>query len=220
MDADALLLAVQDVFTASGGDRLAWPDPHPDRQVGDDEYSRVSDPGKYRIVAVRTTAWITALTRSGLATTAHVADTRASWRTPPSSLADSAVGTWLRPRAADAVPLLLCLNTGGSTKHDYLLVGAGAPAVEVDLVPDCGCDACDSGSDGLLEAIDRSVLQVVTGQLTHITLPHGTLCGFGDGWSAAWPQGSARDREEVEALLEAARAGRSPHPVVHGRPWW
>lgn len=30
-------------------------------------------------------------------------------------------------------------------------------------VPDCGCDACDSGSDDLLEVMDREVLGVVSG---------------------------------------------------------
>ena len=220
MDAEELLHAVRDAFTAAGGDHLAWPDPHPDRRVDEDEYSRVSDPGKYRIVTMRTTSWITALTETGLATADPVPGARALWRTPPSSLADRAVATWLRPRATGAVPLLLCLNGLGSTEHDYLLVGAGDPAVEVDLVPDCGCDACDSGSADLLVVIDQRVLDVVAGDLVHITLPSGTIRGRGDGWSAQWPQGSGRGREEVEALLEEARAGRSPHAVVHGRAWW
>ena len=220
VDAEELLRAVRVAFTAAGGDDLSWRDPHPDRRVGDDEYSRVSDPGKYRVVTTRTASWITALTETGLAVADPLPDARAPWRTPTSSLADPAVATWLRPEATGAVPLLLCLNRVGTAEHDYLLVGAGEPAVEVDVVPDCGCDACDSGSADLLEALDQRVLDVVAGDLVHITLPMGTICGRGDGWSAQWPQGSGREREEVEALLDEARAGRSPHTVVQGRPWW
>ena len=33
--------------------------------------------------------------------------------------------------------------------------------------PDCGCDACDFGSDDLLEEIDDSVLDVVSGLFTY-----------------------------------------------------
>ncbi|WP_298993266.1 DUF6226 family protein [uncultured Pseudokineococcus sp.] len=220
MNADELLHAVSDAFTAAGGDHLGWADPHPDRQVDDDEYSRVSDPGKYRIVTVRTAAWVTALTETGLATAEPIPAPRAPWRAPPSSLADQAHATWLHPVRTGAVPLLLCLNKVGTPEHDYLLVGAGDPAVEVDLVPDRGCDACDSGSAGLLEELDQHVLDVVAGDLVHITLPSGTVCGRGNGWSAQWPQGSARSREDVEVLLEEARAGNSPYMVVRGPAWW
>lgn len=31
----------------------------------------------------------------------------------------------------------------------------------VAMLPDCGCDACDGGSDDLLEAIDNAVVSVI-----------------------------------------------------------
>lgn len=220
MDAGELLSAVRDAFTAAGGDQLGWSDPHPDGTIGSDEYSRVSDPDKYRIVTMRTHAWITALTETGLAAADRVADAQEPWRTPPTSLSDQAVTTWLHPRAAGAEPLLLCLNRATAAEHDYLLLGAGAPAVEVDLIPDCGCDACDSGSTNLLEAIDRQVLNAVSGDLVHITLRGGTICGQRNGWTARLSKRPRRSNAEIEALLDDARAGRSRHAVVHGPAWW
>lgn len=220
MDAEELLSAVRDAFTAASGDQRGWSDPHPDGTIGSDEYSRVSDPGKYRIVTMRTDAWITALTETGLAAADRVADAREPWRTPPTSLSDQAAATWLHPRSGGAVPLLLCLNRVAAAEHDYLLLGAGAPAVEVDLIPDCGCDACDAGSTDLLEAIDRRVLDVVSGDFVHITLRGGTICGQRNGWSARFSKRTRRRNAEIEALLDDARSGRSPHSVVHGPAWW
>ncbi|MCY3863114.1 MAG: DUF6226 family protein [bacterium] len=39
-------------------------------------------------------------------------------------------------------------------------LGVGDPAVLVLAAPDCGCDACDSGSQ---DALDEYMLSVVTG---------------------------------------------------------
>jgi len=38
-----------------------------------------------------------------------------------------------------------------------LRVAVGAPGQVHALLPDCGCDACDPGSDELLEAVDQAV---------------------------------------------------------------
>ena len=37
MDADQLLDAVHQAFTAAGGEHMGWPDPHPDRVVADED---------------------------------------------------------------------------------------------------------------------------------------------------------------------------------------
>ena len=38
-------------------------------------------------------------------------------------------------------------------------VAVGAPGQVHALLPDCGCDACDPGSDELLEAVDQAVVR-------------------------------------------------------------
>jgi len=42
-------------------------------------------------------------------------------------------------------------------------LGVGDPAVLVLAAPDCGCDACDSGSQDALDELDEYMLSVVTG---------------------------------------------------------
>jgi hypothetical protein len=63
----ALLAEVDRAFQVSGADTPGWPDPHPDRSPAEDEYSRCSNPGKYRILDTRIEAWAQVLSR-GLAT--------------------------------------------------------------------------------------------------------------------------------------------------------
>lgn len=49
----------------------------------------------------------------------------------------------------------------------------GDPAVLLETLLDCGCDACDSGSRDLLEVLDETVLSVVDGSLEVSYTPHG-----------------------------------------------
>jgi len=60
--------------------------------------------------------------------------------------------TSLTPREARGLPLLLLERDAstpeGSGTQAVLDIGVGDPGVIVDSVPDCGCDACDSGSLG------------------------------------------------------------------------
>ena len=41
--------------------------------------------------------------------------------------------------------------------------GRGCPAVSVTWIPDCGCDACDSGSQDVLDELDEAILGIVSG---------------------------------------------------------
>lgn len=59
-------------------------------------------------------------------------------------------------------------------------VGVLEPTVEVTRQPDCGCDACDSGSTDLLEAVDNAVAAVIGG-------PYVVLRGR--GWVSQWHPG-------------------------------
>lgn len=123
----------------------------------------------------------------------------------------------VRPTRAGAIPLVFAYWAPTDRWSAAVLVGAGEPAVALDTVPDCGCDACDSGSDDLLEWVDREVLGVVSGEFVHVQTRRVTAMSDGKGWSA---RGVDRTGVDVGALLDEARAGRSPHPVVRGARWW
>lgn len=94
--AHELVAAVEAAFAVTGRGLAAWPDPHPGRSPRDEEYSRVTDPYKWRIVGARAEAWLVALADAGVAQIE--VDTEIPWDVPPTTIvtrADSAV-----PRAA------------------------------------------------------------------------------------------------------------------------
>lgn len=125
------------------------------------------------------------------------------------------------PDAPGALLLLLTLRSVDASDN-HLDIGAGDPAVRILFTPDCGCDACDSGSDGLLEEIDENVLSIVSGDLVHVVLPDGTtVVGRSDGWSATGGKpGRIADHAAVKSAIDDVRAGRWNGAALHGRPRW
>lgn len=214
MDSETLSAEVAEAFVTTGVTTPPWPDPHPDRSPLEEEYSRCLDPTKYRILAARVEAWSQALTGLGLAIIEETTDPYVGWQSRPRVDLNRAI--WLRPVRKNTIPLLVGFNAVASVPETGVILGAGDPAVEVEIVPDCGCDACDSGSDDLLEQLDEHLLAVVNGTFVHMTTRKGTVFSTGDGWTAS---GGYR-RGEVERLLTKARDGRSRHTVLHGLPWW
>lgn len=216
MDSQVLCGAVAEAFAKTGARTPPWQDPHAERQEPiEEEYSRCLDPGKYRIVGTRADAWVHALTGLGLAVADEVGDRVAPWRDGPGTDLHRAI--LLRPVRARAVPLLLGFHDLQGAPNAVVVIGAGEPAVLVVSLPECGCDACDDGSDRLLEELDRHVLAVVSGELVHVTTRQGTVFTTGSGWSA---QGRFAGAPAIEALLREAAEGRSRHFVVRGDPWW
>lgn len=222
MDERRLLQEVEAHFAVTAASTPGWASPHPGREPLDEEYSRVSDPAKWRIEGARALAWTLALTELGVASREEVA---------PSDVAVPGRRGWrVVPRAAGALPLRVV----GDASVDDLLVDvdlrAGEPSVGV-LGTDCHCDACDSGSADLLEVHDRAWLDVVGGELVHLEAPGRTATGGREGWSGSWDGRStgetrAEQRAESEAIahdLDAVRRGCAPRPlwqrVVHGAPW-
>ena len=68
-----------------------------------------------------------------------------------------------------------------------LLIGVVRPDVVVERQPDCGCDACDSGSSDLLEAVDAAIRHVVGGPFVLLR---------GSKWRAQWhPEGGSAGGE-------------------------
>ena len=57
----------------------------------------------------------------------------------------------------------------------------------LESIPDCGCDACDSGSADLLEMLDGWVLTIARGGVVHARVGEAYVSRTLHGW-----QGSGR----------------------------
>jgi hypothetical protein len=190
-------------------DLPVWPDPHAGLSAPDDEeYSRITDPGRYRIVHARARAWTAALE--------EVVGARVETVGPPPSAQPGPTafdrGVRLVPPSPDTLPLLL-LERDVFTLPDQetlavLHVAVARGVVVVATEPGCGCDACDSGSADLLAGIDATIRQVVGGPFVVLR---------GQGWQAqwhptGWSAGSDGRGHDWDALIEVCRclaAGQS-----------
>ena len=222
VDLDTLRAAVDAAFGQGEAGALAWADPHADREPDADEYSRCLDPGKYRILTARAHAWTRALTDLGLAT-AEAVDLLPSgdtWRDGPPSGAAPTRAHRLRPHQHGAIPLVLSFRGFDGLDDNLVTLSAGHPAVPLTTVPACGCDACDDGSEHFLTELDDHVVDVVTGDLVHVSTPRLTAIGSSRGWEADTVGDEDDGAARIDRLLEEARAGRSPHRVVRGARWW
>lgn len=201
-----LLHDVDRAFEVTGADTPGWPDPHPDRDPLEEEYSRVTDPGKYRILGARVDAWTRALAEAGLAEIEDApADEWIGGRRPASGLVRVRRLRPLRPGGL-SVLLATTLVDGAPFGLDVGLAREGERPVLLAMVPDCGCDACDSGSADLLRSLDDWVLTVARGGVLHARLGKQHATRTLDGWES----GGGR----VEAWLEES------FPVPDGVERW
>lgn len=218
-------------------DRLgapAWPNPHPDgAPPRDEEYSRVTDPDRYRIVHLRARVWAETLGAVPGVTVEPLA---------PAPLDDDGRlgrfdrGVRITSSRPGTLPLLLLERDAPVLEPDasgrdaagaplpVLHIGVAEPTVGVEMLPDCGCDACDSGSDDLLRAIDETIGRVVGGPFVALR---------GPGWHATWsPDGGSSggvgrgpnhdqvmDQCRRLAHGEDVRLPRGTRAFV-GRPWF
>ncbi|MDD9369184.1 MAG: DUF6226 family protein [Acidimicrobiales bacterium] len=160
-----LLSAVDAVFDVSAHGLISWPDPHGDRAPHDDEYSRVTNPSRWRIVGARAEAWLKALARYDLVEVER--DVEVQWRSPPGTRitrTDRVV-----PRAIGALPLVVARSRIDDTDDAGVTLGLGAPAHCVMWFPYCGCDACDTGADTELDQLDRYLTNIVTGRFRRLS---------------------------------------------------
>jgi hypothetical protein len=204
-----LLAAVDRAFVDTGRGLARWPDPHADRSPRDDEYSRLLDPAKWRIIGARADAWLRALVDAGLADVERGASTR--WQVEPGpviSHTDRAL-----PAVRAALPLVVARSQLGDVVDAGVVLGAGDPALCVTWLPDCGCDACDSGSQNELDCLDAHVLSIVSGTFRRLSDGARTITDRGqDGWSAS----GQFARGEVCAIL----ADPKGWDVVTGASWF
>ena len=193
-----LLNELEKTWAVTGRGLSAWPDPHPDRNPNDDEYSRMTDAAKWRIVGARVEAWLMALGETNLPQVER--NTSVQWTTTPRtrvSRTDRAV-----PHRRRAVPLVVARSMIGDVLDAGVTLGVGDPAVCVAWLPDCGCDACDSGSQTELDLLDQIITGVVSGTFRHLASGQRQITQFDDdGWSASGHFG----RREVDTVLANPR---------------
>ena len=153
------------------------------------------DPRKWRIVPARAEAWCDALVELGLATL----DRDASVRWAGDDGREFVRVDRLAPRVSAGLPLVLAYASFDTDEINGVTVGTGEPAVEVTRVAQCGCDACDSGSQAELDVLDDHVAGIVSGAFRHLSAGSRTITVHQtDGWSAS---GVFR-RGEVESALD------------------
>lgn len=162
----AIMAEVEEAFAVTGADTPAWDDPHhglddPDESP-EDWYSRITAPERYLILWARVQAWENIIMDHGWARRSE---------------ADVDDLTWAEEKPAATRPVvvfdpvyaggrLVLARTGDPTSEvpPGIVVGTGDPMViPSDIIPDCGCDACDSGSSDLLEELDRTIVPILDG---------------------------------------------------------
>jgi hypothetical protein len=209
-------------------DRLgmpSWPNPHPGMApASEEEYSRLTEPERYRIVHARARVWVDRvadLLGVGVETLAPAA------LDEEGHLGRFDRGVRLTSPRPQTLPLLLLERDvwwpGVEASVAVLHISVVRPEVALDRLPDCGCDACDYGSDDLLQAIDSTIGNVVGGPFVALR---------GNGWHAWWhpdggSSGGTRRSLDHTGLMELCRrmAGgehvRLPKgtEAFVGRPW-
>lgn len=191
-----LVEVVDQRFAARPPELVVWPDPHEGRSPTDGEFSRTTNPERWRILGARVDAWVAALAAAGLASVEQVAVDDIRWEEPPYTRVSAAVR--VTPFAAGARPIVVARSQVGDVPATGITLGWGDPAVLVGLFPDCGCDACDHGSQLDLDSVDYRLSAIVSGRYRRLT--HGNRQVTEEayyGWTAAgeWEPG------EVEAVL-------------------
>jgi hypothetical protein len=182
---DRLLAKVDRAFEVTGATTPGWSDPHPNRAPHEEEYSRVTDVGKYRILESRVDAWVEVMTDAGIAIAIDVpAEPWIGECRPPDQ--HSRVRR-LEPTTSDGLRLLFAttLVDGGPFGLDLGISRDGEMPVLLTSVPACGCDACDSGSADLLSELDGWVLTVARGGVVHARRGKDSASRAVHGWSTA-----------------------------------
>ena len=182
---DQLLAEVDRAFAVTGARTPGWDDPHPDRRPAEEEYSRCLNPGKYRILQARVDAWVQVL---GLRTLATTTETAPEPWVGGLRLPDGIIKVRLiEPEHPGGLTLALAstLVDGEPFGFDVGIARSGMPTAFVDAVPDCGCDACDSGSADLLRTLDGWVLTVTRGGVVHARAESAHITKTIDGWKAS-----------------------------------
>lgn len=207
--------AVAEAFVVTGADTPGWADPYPDRDGPDSTYSTCADPGKYRILETRLDAWAQVLTERELASVREVAPADLDQvATTRGTTAISRVRR-LDPLHPEGLSLVAgsTLVAGAPFGLDLGLVGSTPTTgvVFVEILPDCGCDHCDSGSEDLLAVLDEWVMTVARGGVLHVRHDADTMTRTWDGW-----QGTGM---HPDTWLDDPVSAPAGSLVWRGEPW-
>ena len=192
---DDLRASVDGAFEVAGRGLPPWPDPHPHRSPLDEEYSRVTDAQKWRIIGARADAWVIVLVEAGLATVER--RTEVAWRVAPTTVISRT--DRVMPRAAGALPLVIARSRLAEIADAGVTLGVGDPALCVAWFPHCGCDACDSGSQDVLNDLDAHLLGIVTGAFRRLSSGRSEITMVGDGRRSASDLPPGIDRARILA---------------------
>jgi hypothetical protein len=116
------------------------------------------------------------------------------------------------PAIDGGLPLVVCRSRIEDVAEAGITLAVGDPAFVVAIIPDCGCDACDSGSQAVLDQIDSYIRPIVTGEFRFLRRRKQSIMVIADGCR----QGSnIRLRDGVDAILANPRGWNE----VSGPPW-
>ena len=207
---DQLMGAVERAFARTAGGLPRWDDPHPppDRIVADEEYSRLTDPAKWRIIGARADAWVEALVANDLASVERAADV--TWVEPPGTIITRT--DLVTPTVAGGVPLVVCRSAMGAVDDAGVTLGVGKPAMVLTFIPDCGCDACDSGSQDVIDEIDTYLRAIVTGSFRRLTRRGRSITVTAEGMRQAT---NMSFRDDIDGILADPRGWHE----VSGPAW-
>lgn len=211
---DDLLAEVGRAFERTGAGTPGWPDPHPDRDPLEDEYSRCLEPGRYQILHARIDAWGEVLASRAIATADSISPT--SWTGAVRGPDQMRRVRRLAPTRAGALSVLLSetVVAGDPFGIDIGVSGSDETSVVLlDTVPNCGCDACDSGSEDLLTVLDGWILAVARGGVVHARSASESVSRTVDGWV-----GSGAGTEIERWLNDAMPTAPEVRRWV-GEPW-
>jgi hypothetical protein len=212
-----LRAAVDAAFVETSRGLREWSDPHAGEMPSDDEYSRCLDPAKWRIIGARADAWADALVRLGHATVEH--DASIEWRSsgfPAVTRTDV-----VHPNTTGALSLAIGRSRIEDVADAGVVLGAVRDGALVDVLsflPDCGCDACDRGSQPELDVLDEHIGSVASGRFRRLTRGSSVITVFADGVGAHnLPDARAMRRSgELDRIL----ADPVGWHELTGSPWW
>jgi len=169
---------------------------------------------RWRILGARTDAWLSTLAGAGLAVVE--ADADVTWRVvqqPVITRAERVV-----PIAAGAVDLVVGHSRLGDVDDAGVVLGLGDPTETVTWFPNCGCDACDSGSQRELD--DTHVLSIVTGAFRRLSDGDRRITVIDAGrWEASNFGQGARNAGRAAQAVQAVLADPRGWDEISGRPW-
>ncbi len=201
---ESVMEAVERALVRTAAGLAPWPDPHADRSPADDEYSRVTDAGRYRIIGARADAWVDALVELGLASIGGPVE----WIRPPRT--DLGRVVTIVPNVESALRVVFARHRLDDVDDAGITLGAGLPADVIVWLPHCGCDACDSGSQNELDVLDQHLVAIVTGTFRRLRQGDREITIVGDSWSA-----SNVDRRRVDRVFADPRGWAE----ISGSPW-